>query len=92
MNVEGKLVSPEFADCTLPLTAIIRGEKVRIGYAHIHYDGLVDATLDNKEVLKFLTETKSAGRFAIRLNPEVRIEAVQPAETGPGYTRGSLIE
>lgn len=73
MNVEGKLVSPEFADCTLPLTAIINGRKKKIGSAYIRPDGYVTAKIDDEETAEKL-KTYYEGQLSIKLNPEVRLE------------------
>lgn len=73
MDIQGKLVSPQFENCTLPLTAIIRGKKVTIGQASIDAGGFVKATIDNEEITeRFMREFE--GQLSIKLNPEVRLE------------------
>jgi hypothetical protein len=73
VNIQGKLHSPEFENCSLPLTAIIRGKKVTIGRASIGVGGTVEATVDNKETIDQLN-SGFLGQLKVKLNPEVRLE------------------
>lgn len=82
MKVQGKLQSPEFENCSLPLTAIIRGKKVTIGRASIGVGGLVEATVDNEEI-KERINIDFLGQLVVKLNPEVRLEPRPSMQMAP---------
>jgi hypothetical protein len=73
MNIQGRLQSPEFENCSLPLTAIINGKKKVIGRASIGVGGVVEATVDNEEIKERLNR-EFLGQLSVKLNPEVRLE------------------
>lgn len=71
MKISGQLVSPQFENCSLPLTAMVGGKKVTIGRAYVHEGGRIEADVDKEYEDQILT---SLSQVSIKLNPEVRLE------------------
>lgn len=83
MDLNGKLKSPEFVGCTLPLTMYIEGEKVSLGLAYVGADGFIVATVDlyrhpKADKINELIRARADLQFVTKLNPEIRLE-VKPA-------------
>lgn len=79
MDLTGKLKSPEFTECSLPLTMIVEGKKISLGFAYVDASGFVSSTVnvyDNPHADKIneLFRSRTNMQFSIKLNPEVRLE------------------